>query len=209
MANLAVASVQIGPANPAAIAAAQTPTSTITLTAQPVKLDAPRRVVVTTTGAEAGKTIALLGTGRGGSQIRETITLVSSGTAVSKQDFLTVKSATISAPAAAALTMGTNNTASTKWIELTPHISPFSATVECLLTAAGATGQVEVAIADIEALSAEGYEFLPAVWPLPGYTSGNIDALFAISQPVAAVRLTITGGAQTSPAIIAALQAGI
>jgi hypothetical protein len=88
----------------------------VTTTLTTAVLDNPRRVVITTTANESAKTFTIIGTDYNGSPVTEVITGPNISTAVSNIDFKTVTSITISAAAAGALTVGTNNTASSGWV---------------------------------------------------------------------------------------------
>lgn len=104
------------------IAASQTPTSAVTINGALASggvatMDTPRRVIVTTGGSEAGKTMTIVGTTYGNSPVTDVLSLPSSATSVASViDFATVTSATISSAAGAALTIGTNGTAGSPWV---------------------------------------------------------------------------------------------
>jgi hypothetical protein len=111
------------------ICLSQTPTGALTLNGSLVSngvavLDTPRRILVTTGGSDSTKTITFVGTDWNGSPITEKLALVNSGTSYTNLDFATITSATISATAAAALTVGTNGVASSMWVRLDEYASP-------------------------------------------------------------------------------------
>ena len=81
-------------------------------------LDLPRRVLVTTTGNESANTFTIYGTNWSGNAISETFLGPNAGTAYSVLDYATVTRITVSANAAAALTIGTNGVASSPWVRL-------------------------------------------------------------------------------------------
>ena len=86
------------------------------LTTTTAVMDTPRRVVITTTANESAKTFTITGTDWNNNTITEVITGPNISTAVSNLDFRTVTSIAISAAAAGAITVGTNNTASSGWV---------------------------------------------------------------------------------------------
>lgn len=113
--------VNLGPlvaANPALIAASQTPTSGTALTQTASQPDVARRILLTY-GSEGGaRTLLVSGTNGSGNPITETLAVPSGagGTVATVQDFLTVTSLL---PAGggwtAAVTVGTNGVASSIW----------------------------------------------------------------------------------------------
>lgn len=97
-------------------------------------LDAPRRVLITASGNESAKTFVITGTNLTNQVIRETITGPNASTAQSVLDYKTVTSITISATAAAALTVGTNGVASSAWVRF-DEWAPSDISIQC--TASG------------------------------------------------------------------------
>lgn len=81
-------------------------------------LDAARRVVVTSTANETGRTFTITGTSYNGRVQSETITGANVGASQSALDYNTVTSVTISGAASGAVTVGTNTVASTRWLRL-------------------------------------------------------------------------------------------
>jgi hypothetical protein len=82
-------------------------------------LDKPRRVLITSTGTDTGKTFTIYGTNHEGNAISEALTGGSSGSPVySTLDYATVNRVSISAAAAANVSVGTNGVASSKPIFL-------------------------------------------------------------------------------------------
>jgi hypothetical protein len=94
-------------------------------------LDAPRRVLITTTGNESAKTFVITGTNLTGNVVSESITGPNASTASSIIDYKTVTSITISATAAAALTVGTNTVASSAWVRF-DEFAPPSISIQCV-----------------------------------------------------------------------------
>jgi hypothetical protein len=93
-------------------------------------LDTPRRVLITTTGNESAKTFVITGTGFTNQVISESITGPNIGTAQSALNYKTVTSITISATAAAALTVGTNGVASSPWVRF-DEWAPSDISIQC------------------------------------------------------------------------------
>lgn len=214
MARQQTATIQLAAASAASVATSQTPTSSITLTANPVNLVAARRVLVTNAAGDAGKTILITGTDRGGMVISETLVLTAASS-YTAQDFLTVSSAVISAAAAGALTMGTNGVASTRWIKLTPHIDSFAFSTAISLNGGAASTQVEVTLDEPDYVTGAtvvpgGYQVfqIPAAFPAPGTTASNSDTFSFFTCPVQAVRLTVISGG-TATIRFVALQSGL
>lgn len=94
-------------------------------------LDQPRRILITTTADESGATFVVTGTLWNGQPFSESISGISSGTAVAtNQSFATVTSVTISQNAVGALTVGTNDVADSPWLRLDDYApSPTAVTV--------------------------------------------------------------------------------
>jgi len=122
--------VTVGPlATPSAnaICLSQTPNSTFTLNGSLVSggvavMDTARRVLFTTTSAsDNGKTVTLVGSDINGAPITEVLTLVNANsvtTAYTNLDYSKVSSITMGSAAAGAITVGTNNVASSMWVRL-------------------------------------------------------------------------------------------
>src|ERR1700743_2261668 len=108
--------VTVGPLSAASannIALSQTPTGAFTLNGALVTggvavLDAPRRVLFTTTANETSHTFTVIGTNASGLLQTENVTGVSSSTVATSLDYKTVTSITINGTAAGAITVGTN-----------------------------------------------------------------------------------------------------
>lgn len=113
-------SVSVGPltaANDEAIAASQSPGgTTITLTSDPVILDAPRQVVITSSGDDSGITFTITGTTFSGQAASETIDGANAGTTASTIMFATVSSIVSSGPIDSAVKAGTTDVATTRWV---------------------------------------------------------------------------------------------
>lgn len=116
--------VTVGPLAAASannICLSQTPASTFTINGALASggvatLDQPRRVLFTPAGNESAKTFTIVGTAANGSPQTEIIAGTNATPFFTNLDFKTVRSITISAAAAGAITVGTNTTASSAWI---------------------------------------------------------------------------------------------
>lgn len=126
--------VTVGPLAAASannIALSQTPTAGFTLNGSTAGvLDTARRVLFTQAASESGKTFTLVGTDVNGSVRTEVLTAAASATTVqSNLDFATVTSASISSAASGAITIGTNQVASSRWVRLDEWANP-TATIQ-------------------------------------------------------------------------------
>lgn len=92
------------------IATSQTPAAggeqALSLTADPVTLDVPRNVTVTSAGDETGRTFTVTGTDEYGEDMTEDITGANAGVASGAKAFKTVSSVTVDANTAGAVTVG-------------------------------------------------------------------------------------------------------
>lgn len=118
-----IISATVGPlaapsANAIVTAAAGTGSTPLTLTSSPYVLDNPRRIIITSTQTETGRTFAVVGTDWNGLQVSETVSGVSATPAQSTYDYATIISVTPSSNTAGNITVGTNSVASTRPIFL-------------------------------------------------------------------------------------------
>lgn len=112
------------------IALSQTPSAGFTLngtlaTGGVATLDTPRRILFTTTADESGKTLTIVGTDGNGSTQTELLTGPNNTTGYTVLDYKTVTSITTSATLSA-VTVGTNQVASSRWVRLDEFASPQS-----------------------------------------------------------------------------------
>ena len=104
---------------------------------------------------------------------------------------------------------------STRWIKLNPHVTPFSVSVQVGLSGGAATYQIEATLDETDPVVGLAPQLMgnPPAPPAalatvaPGTAPANADGIFAIQQPVAGVRVTVTGGGGT--ANVRVLQAGL
>jgi hypothetical protein len=123
----------VGLAGTYVLSGAGTVSSTTLYTNTVATLDTPRRIQLTTTGSDAGKTLTITGTDWSGSPITEVLTAVNSGTSYTNLDFKTVTSITASAAFAAAVTVGTNGVASSRWVRF-DGFAPSNISLQCNVT---------------------------------------------------------------------------
>jgi len=81
-------------------------------------MDNPRRLLLTTSANDTGKTFTITGTDWNGSTVTETLTGVNNSTAFTVRDYKTITSIFISAASAGTVTFGTNGIASSRPIFL-------------------------------------------------------------------------------------------
>lgn len=131
--------VTVGPLDAAsanAICLSQTPSAgPLTLNGATVVdgvavLDTARRVLITAASNESAKTFTITGTNWSGAAISETIAGPNATTAYTALDFKTVTSITISATAAGAVQVGTNNIASSAWARMDDW-APTYVSIQC------------------------------------------------------------------------------
>ena len=90
----------------------------------------PRRVLVTTAGAESGKTMTITGTDANGNVQSDTVDLPNASTVYTALDFLTVTGITISATAAGAIIVGTNGIGGSRWVRFN-DFAPSNISIQC------------------------------------------------------------------------------
>lgn len=236
MSNPSVVIIQLAASSSNAIALSQTPLAAGALTLNGAlvasgvaTMDAPRRVLISTAGADAARTFTITGTGRasfgaafnGGPVISETVTAIPNGTSkFSVQDFATVTSVTVDAATAGAVTVGTNGTGSSEWVSDDILRSNWNLAVWVTIVSGSVTYTVEHTPDDVntplptlttkpQQFSTEPRSFSPpGAWPDPtlnGATTSGVTTF--IGQPIMAHRLTITNG--TGQAVMQSIQSGI
>jgi len=96
-------------------------------------LDTPRRVLITTSGNESSNTFTVIGTDAGGNFQSEVVTGPNVANAYTNLDFKTVTAVVISGAASGAVTVGTNNIASSPWVRFDDYALS-QAAIQCTLT---------------------------------------------------------------------------
>jgi hypothetical protein len=163
-------------------------------------LDTQRRVLVTTAGAESGKTMVISGTTESGTAISETVALPNAGTVATTKDFLTVTSAVISAAAAAGITIGTNASGSTPWRNANTHLTPFALQINSGISGS-VTYSIETTQSDYLTLATT------VVVDATSVAGTSAASTLTVSAPVRAWRTTVTAG--TGTVTTGGIQAGI
>jgi len=102
------------------IATAQTVAapSNLVLNSSVVVLDAPRQVIITSSGADTDVNFTIYGTTYGGHEVSETVTGVDSGAVATNTDFKTVTRIYADAPTDGNIIVGTNGVAGSRWVRL-------------------------------------------------------------------------------------------
>jgi len=158
-------------------------------------LDTGRRVIITSGGNDTGITFTVTGTNEVGQKISDTFAGASGAAATSNLDFVTVTSITHTGSVATTVTAGTGTTGSSPWTIMNWRGAPqeqISVAVE-VVGGGSVTFAVEYTLDDPNNLQGG------AAFPLPiGSTiSGTATASGVITQPVVALRNTITAGTGT------------
>jgi len=96
-------------------------------------LDTPRRVLITTSGNESSNTFTVIGADAGGNFQSEVVTGPNVANAYTNLDFKTVTAVVISGAASGAVTVGTNNIASSPWVRFDDYALS-QAAIQCTLT---------------------------------------------------------------------------
>ncbi len=226
MSNPSTLTLQLAAAVSNGIALSQTPggAGNLTLNGSLVTggvatMDVARRVLISTAGADAGRTFTITGTDRGGNVQVEAITGIATGTsAFTQRDFKTVTKIAVDAATAGAITAGTNGVGSSDWV-----VDDFLCRVWALsggIQGGATTYTLEVTYDDPNktgtslVVSPQQWSMNPAshvpplVWPYPTITSvtGNNQFDFP-DHPIFAHRLTINSG--TGLVVMQSIQAGV
>ena len=90
-------------------------------------LDTPRRVLITPTGNESANTFTIIGTNASNMPQTEVIAGLNATAFYTNLDFATVTSISLASNAAAAITVGTNNIASSPWVRFDSWALPQTA----------------------------------------------------------------------------------
>lgn len=179
-------------------------------------MDTQRRVILTSTGNDSANFATVVGTDDSGAPIKDTFALTNAGVAQSNLDFLTVTSINLSAAAAANISAGTNNVASTPWQLADTYLNPVN--IGFLLKLISGAGLATLEYTDENVLrSPNGIgpaiayapaTIVPLPIPHPDLTALAATKDGAITWPVNAWRLTLTNAAPSSWEV-AARQAGL
>lgn len=176
----------------------------LTLTASPVALDTPRRILFTPAGADAGKIATVYGYNAASSPITEAVTLVSSpSTIATNLDFQYVTRIAISAALAGNIRVGTNTVGSTQWFMPNFHMSAFNVDIWTQIASGSANYNVETTQDDYwNAVTPTTIPRIVAVLNAAAAAAQTI-----LDTAVTGYRLTINSG--TGTVSMEATQAGI
>lgn len=97
-------------------------------------LNAPRRVLFTFAADETGHTFTVYGVSHNGQSISEAVAGTGIGTIYTNNDFLTVTRVASSAATTGNVSIGTNGVGSSRWVYLSPHMTPTNVRIACLVT---------------------------------------------------------------------------
>lgn len=152
-------------------------------------LDVPRRILITSSGNDSGRTFTVTGTDWNGSAVSESITGPNTTTTYTLTDFKTVTSVTISGSSASTVKVGTNGIASSRPIVLDTYaLAPTS-------LQADVTGTVNYSISQTLDNVALGYT--SATWidhPDTNVVSATADKQANYAYIPAATRITLNSG---------------
>lgn len=184
-----------------------------TVTAGIATLDTQRRVLVTSSGNDAGVTFTITGTNETGNPISEAITGASGTGSATLQDYLTVTAVTPSTGTASGVTIGTTSTGSSSWKLVDDHVTPTSVALGGQVTTGSATWGVEYTYDQPQGVPPNTgnipWTYATSPFPLAHSvlvgSTGTADGV--ITMPVRAWRLTITAG--TGTVKLTGAQAGI
>ncbi len=152
-------------------------------------LDAPRRILITSSGDSSGMTFTVNGTDRNGKALTEVVTGPNATTGATTRDFATVTSVVASAAATGNIKVGTNATGSSNPYIVDRFINP--AVISAYLAlGAGDTAHIEVSYDDV-APYWEVEQTLPT-WVTATVTNNTI------AGPITMIRLVQTAGTALS-----------
>ncbi len=178
------------------------------VTAGVATLDAPRRVLISSTGNDASATFTVTGTDRYGNVLSDSIPGTSGSSGYTNYDFKTVTAISINAAAASNVLAGTNGIGSTPWCSLNRYVTPGNTSMGIAVTSGAVTATAEGTYDDPNLLVPSNSAVPPNVFPivsLQGVSGPIIDG--SVDQPYNYVRWTATSG--TGTASVYVLQAGL
>jgi hypothetical protein len=103
------------------VSVSQTVSSTTLYANVVATLDTPRRILMTPTGNESSNTLTITGTGPNSEPITEVLTGGNATATYTNIDFSTVTQIVAKSNAAAAIIVGTNGVASSRWVNFDPY----------------------------------------------------------------------------------------
>ena len=176
-------------------------------------LDTQRLVGITSSGNDSGISFLIKGTMASGQVISETVTGTNGGVAVTKQNFLTVTSASAIGAVAGTVSIGTTSTGSSQWFIVDNVVLPTQIGFELQNLSGAAVATIETTgncpLQDMP-IYRTGFDFTPPVpeaFPWPTLTAVAADAQGTIQgATIEAWRATIIGAGSWK---ISARQTGI
>lgn len=148
-----------------------------------------QRITITPAGNETGKTFVLTGTNRNGNAITESLAGTNATLFSSTKNFYTLTSATISAAAAGAMTIGVSGLGESGPILPDIYISPYNVNV-AVTAVTGATYKMQYTFDDVQA---DTWPNGTQIWNDSATMTGKA-AVFQVTltDPARAVRIAIT-----------------
>lgn len=170
---------------------------------------APRRVLFTFAANETGHNFTVVGFGHGGQALTETVAGTTAGTVQTNNDFGSVTSARSSVATTGNVSIGTNGVGSSRWVYLSPHMTPTNVRIACLV-AGTVNYTIQYAYQD-PAGDPAAFPIAP-VTPttfddslLTGFTANGVTTI--TDGPPVCARVTVNSGTGTVTMILT--QAGI
>lgn len=169
-------------------------------------LDTQRQVLLTFAANETGHNFVITGTNQNGGIISETIAGTAAGTVASVRSYKTVTSITISAAATGAIQAGTNTIGDSNWEIVNWHVTPVNISVAVIVISGSVTYTVNYTYED-PGRTYPSPSDPPTAFAVTALTTQTATKDAVITQPIAALKLTITAG--TGTAMMIWQQAGI
>lgn len=179
-----------------------------TVTASVAVLDAPRRVLLSSTGNDASALFTVTGTDRYGNPQSESLAGSSGSSGFTVYDYKTVTAISINVAAASNVLAGTNAVGSGPWCALNRYVTPGNTSLGMDVTAGSMTATAEYTYDDPNLLVPSNSAIPPNVYPvtsLSGVAGPVIDGV--LNQPATYVRWTVNTGTGTGSFYV--LQAGL
>ena len=177
-------------------------------------LDAARRILISSTGADSAVVFTVTGTDRSGNVQSSTVTgVASTASQYTSRDFLTVTAVSSSAGTAGNITVGTNQVGSSMWV-VDDFLARFWSLGGGVSGPAGTTYTVEATFDDPNAQSgggvvgAEQWSMNPAsnIPPLafanPAVSGASGNNVFSYTTPIFAHRLTVNSWTGSSSGVV-------
>lgn len=171
-------------------------------------LDAPRRVLVASTGNDASATFTVTGTDRYGNAQSELLLGTNASSSYTVYDYKTVTRIAIAPAAASNVRAGTNGVASAPWCALNRHVTPGNTSLGMSVTSGAITATAEYTYDDPNGLVPSNGAIPANVFPMSGLSGVSgpvIDGV--LQQPANYVRWTVNSGSGTGSFYV--LQAGL